>query len=112
MCLEESASALNIVPAEGYRQLLGRFGNSCVDGGRTDEPVVGGEERMIGADANQVAPRIGPSEADSAGRGIRAVLTEFHHLGAADAFEELLRASHLDFGRACEVAPTVELSAV
>ena len=72
-----------------------------------DEPVVGGEERLVLADRDQVAAGRRARELDRRGRDVGAVARELDHL-PADGLEELLRGGELDRGRPDEVAALVE----
>ncbi len=73
-----------------------------------DEPVVDGEERMVGAEGHPRAPGGGAGEAHRGGGGVGPVLGELHHLGGRHGGQEAFRGLDLHDGRPDEVAAAVE----
>lgn len=59
-------------------------------------PVVGGKERMVPADGDRVAARVGARQPYRRGRRVRRVDPELHHLRARDQVDEPLRRLPLD----------------
>ena len=101
--VEEGPYAVQVVVAEADRQVA----DGPRDPGRhrrgPDEPVVDGEEGLIGADRDQVAPRPRPCELHRRGRHVGAVLRELHHLRGRHHLEDRLRAVPLERRWAGEV---------
>ena len=108
MLLEQRFRARQVVVAERHRQPLDRFRNAGIHRRGADEPVVGREERVVGAAADQIAAGIGARQPHRPGGRIRSVLAELDHLGAVDQVEELLGARHLHRRGTGEVAAPLE----
>ena len=108
--LEQRRGAGEIVVAEGRGQLADDLRDAGVHRRGADEPVVGREERVVGAAGDHVAPGIGAGEAHRARGRVGAVLAELDHLGAVDQRQEALRARHLERRGAGEVAAAHQLA--
>ena len=105
---EQGAQRRQIVVAELHGLVVDRARDAAVGRGRADEPVVVGEERVIGADRDQLAAGRAARELERRrGRG-RAVLGELHHLGAVDQAEERLGALELEGRGPGEVGAELE----
>ena len=58
-----------------------------------------GEERMVGADRDQVATGGGAGQLDRRRRGVGTVLGELHHVGAGQQGQQRLGAASSSIGR-------------
>ena len=109
-CARKSCSRL---AASLYRNFTVRSRTACgmpaVIGRGADEPVVRRKEGLVGADGDQVPPRVGARKLDSGRRGVGAVLGELHHVHGRHTAEELLGAGHLERTRPHEVGPMGKL---
>lgn len=106
--LKQSLYAGDVVIAEGCSQGRDRCRNASIHFRRANEPVIGGEERMIPAAGNHVTPGIGACQTHCAGCCVRTILAELDHFGSVDQFEKAFRAIHLDGAWAREVAPVLQ----
>ena len=108
--IEQSLRIFDVIVAEAQRKLACRFGDAGVHCRRADEPVIRGEEGMVGTARDEIAACIGASQTHGSGGRIRTVLAELDHLRAVDHMEELFCAGHLDRCRTREVTSIREFA--
>src|SRR6185436_7854569 len=106
---EQLLEARGIVVPELEREITDHLRNTGRYSRCAYEPVVRREERMIGADRNQIASRVGAGELESRGRGVRTVLGELDHLRGGDAGEKGFGALDFTRTRPGEVRPALQL---
>jgi hypothetical protein len=104
--VEERGEGVEVAVGEGGGGLVGDAG---VHGGAADEPVVGGEERLVTAQGDEGAAGGRPRQAHGGRGGVGAVLGELDHLRGGHGLQEALGGLDLDGGGADEVAAAVEL---
>jgi len=96
MPIEHGLYAIQVVVAELDRQVANRFRDPGRQLGCADEPVVDGEERMVGTHGDQVPAGVRPGQLDRGGGHVGAVLGKLDHLGAFDQAQQRLGTLHLE----------------
>jgi hypothetical protein len=93
---EQVLQAAQIVVVEFDRQLAHHRRHSAGHVGRPDEPVVGGEEWMLGADGDAIQAGVRTRQAHGAVQCIGSMLAKFDHLRPLNDRQQLFSALDLE----------------
>src|SRR5271157_3024222 len=109
MLVHQLSQACKIVITELQGQIDCSLRNAGIHLRAADEPVIGGEERLVATNCDQIPPRIGPGELDGGCCYVGTVLGELHHVGSADDLKHRLSKIHFDLCGPIEVDTKLHL---